>query len=268
MKEVTNGGSAIGEAIGANLEEVLQSFLNDLVEKYECTLLTSLGVNNKTGRKKKLLLYDQFGNDYNIDGVIVNEKLQPLVLLESKYIRYKKHNRDKGSWICNAHSAIRKRYPSIRGSIAILAGNWSKTSLLMLKSSDVNIFLIPFDAIASFLFEHDVQFNWEENDYNKALEAWNKYSSLSAEIKKEIAEKMVNIVKKEVEETLDQILDTEIQRQVKYIIIEIVANTGERKCIKFEKIEDALSYFEDFDLEEAFHEDTLITVFDKPEIDE
>lgn len=71
--------------------------------------------------------------------------------MEYKYIRYKKHNRDKGSWVCTAHNAIRRRYNSIRSSIAILAGSWSGSSVAMMKSQDINIFIIPFDKITTLL---------------------------------------------------------------------------------------------------------------------
>ena len=178
-KKVTNGGSAIGEAIGSYMESVVQEYIADFLEDYQCHFLKETGRNPLTNKEsKKLLLYDQFGNAYNIDGVITNESMQPLVLLESKYIRYKKHNRDKGSWICNAHSAIRKRYPSIRASIAVLAGSWSSSSLAMIESYGVNVFLIPFNYISSLLARKGINFEWAENDYDSALKAWNQYSCL------------------------------------------------------------------------------------------
>ncbi len=91
--------------------------------------------------------------------------MQPLIIFESKYIRYTKHNRYKASWICNAHSAIRKRYHSIRSSIAILAGNWSQPSLAMMKSFDIIIFIIPFEVISNLLKEfEDELYNLQVTD--------------------------------------------------------------------------------------------------------
>lgn len=263
-KIVANGGSAIGEAIGARMEIVLQEFIKGLMNKYNCHFLTSSGYNPQTGKtKKKLLLKDNFGNDYNIDGVITDEHMCPLVLLESKYIRYKKHNRDKGSWICNAHSAIRRRYASIRGSIAVLAGNWSKTSILMMESSDVNIFLIQFDYIVSLLKEKGIDFNWDENDSSKAREAWNKYSQLSEDDKTDIAEKMINVVKINIEKVLDSLLQPEISREVKYIIAEIHASTGEIRRLRFKTVSEALAFFEDFSIDEVFESACFLTILDE-----
>lgn len=266
---VTNGGSAIGEAIGTYMQVALEEFIDSLIEEYECHFVKKIGYNPTTKKtSKKLLLYDSFGNDYNIDGVITNEKMQPLVLLESKYIRYKKHNRDKGSWICNAHSSIRKRYTSIRGSIAVLAGNWSKTSLLMMESSDVNIFLIQFDYIAALLAEKGIDFNWEENDYDKAQLAWNNYNALSYDEKMDIARRMIFHIKDGLAKTLNSFLVNNAKKEVKHIIVEIVANTGETKRLTFKTIQEALEFFEDFSIEEVFNSASFLTIFDVPTANE
>ena len=168
-KKVTNGGSAIGEAIGDLLEEQVHIIFRDIEAKNHVYFLTRYG-KTKSGKEcKKLLLPDELGNEYNMDGVVISEEGFPLILLESKYIRYKKHNRDKASWICNAHTAVRKRFPSIRSSVAVLAGSWSSTSLAMLASYGVTYFIIPFNSICDILSKYNVDFEWEENDYDKAL---------------------------------------------------------------------------------------------------
>ena len=38
-KKVTNGGSAIGEAIGANLEVAVQNAIDKILEDYTCHLI-------------------------------------------------------------------------------------------------------------------------------------------------------------------------------------------------------------------------------------
>jgi hypothetical protein len=150
--KVSNSGSAIGEAVGACMEKALENLLINIADKYQYHYITSGVKLTQSGKKaKKLLMSDNFGNQYDIDGIIANQSLQPLILFESKYLRYKKHNRDKGSWICMAHSAVRKRYHSIRSSIAILAGSWSQSSLTMMRSYDITIFIIPFELICQIL---------------------------------------------------------------------------------------------------------------------
>ncbi len=122
MAQVSNPGSALGEAIGSLLEQEIHILLRPIVEQHGAIYITSPQEISAKARKK-LILTDQDGNDYEVDAVIVNRRFQPLVLLESKYIRYKKHNRDKASWICTAHTKLRTKFPTIRRSIAILMGS-------------------------------------------------------------------------------------------------------------------------------------------------
>ncbi len=100
MPQQANPGSAIGEAVGAEIEAALNHFLEQLAESTGHHFVCTGPRDTKTGKPRKLLMYDKFGTAYNIDSVIANESMQPVILIESKYIRYKKHNRDKGSWLC------------------------------------------------------------------------------------------------------------------------------------------------------------------------
>ena len=159
MENVQNPGSALGEAIGAQMEIALNTYLTKVVNKYSCRLISKGQENPKTKKATKLLLYDNFGTAYNIDAVVANESMQSLILVEYKYIRYKKHNRDKGSWLCTAHNAIRRRYNSVRSSIAILAGSWSGSSIAMMKSHDINLFIIPFEKITALLKKQKIKFD-------------------------------------------------------------------------------------------------------------
>lgn len=268
-KIVTNGGSAIGEAIGHFMEEEVQKCISDFLTDYQCHFLKQTGYNPITRKtSKKLLLYDDFGNDYNVDGIITNEHMQPLVLLESKYIRYKKHNRDKGSWICNAHSAIRRRYPSIRASVAVLAGNWSKTSLTMIESHDVNVFLIDFSYITNILRSKGINFEWEENDRKAALEAWNKYDALTENDKTDIAIQMVSSIKNNLFAVLANVLDDTKPREVKRVVLEIHTNKGEINKIAFNSINEAKKYLESFSVNNMFNSASFITIFDIPTLEE
>src|SRR5574341_1015894 len=147
---IQNPGSALGEAIGSILESEIHHILAPLAEANGC-IYVSTGQNGTTDKSKKLILEDDDGNAYNIDAVIINNRFQPLVLIESKYIRYKKHNRDKASWICTAHTKLRQRYITVRKSIAVLMGSWSRPSTRLLQSFEVELFEIPFDDICEVL---------------------------------------------------------------------------------------------------------------------
>lgn len=133
---VANPGSTLGEAIGMLVELEVNRLLRPIAEENGCVYITAGPINPRTGRATKLLLKDAAGNEFQIDAVIANKRRQPLVLIESKYIRYTKHNRDKGSWVCTAHYSLRRTFPTIRKSIAVLVGNWSAPSKAMMKSFD------------------------------------------------------------------------------------------------------------------------------------
>ncbi len=96
-ENIQNPGSALGEAIGALMEISLNKYLSEIIETYNCRLI-SKGQNLKTKKETKLLLYDNFGTAYNIDAVVANEAIQPLILLEYKYIR------DKITQLLKAHN--------------------------------------------------------------------------------------------------------------------------------------------------------------------
>lgn len=268
MNNVQNPGSALGEAIGANMETALNEYLVEFVKDYECHLISKGPINPKTKKYKKLLLYDNFGTAYNIDAVIANEGMQPLIVIEYKYIRYKKHNRDKGSWLCTAHSAIRRRYSSIRSSIAILAGNWSGTSLAMIQSHDINLFLIPFENIVELLKAKNIVFDWGEKDRVTAIESWNNYSKLSSEEQLQIGKDMIDLIKPELEDTIHKILDDSIPRSVDKVSVEVHTNIGEVKRFEFISIIEAMEFLENFGFEELFHSGNSFTLFDIPELDD
>lgn len=267
-ENVMNPGSALGEAIGANMETALNEYLQVFVADFNCHLVSTGPAHPLTGKHKKLLLYDNFGTAYNIDAVIANEAMQPLIVIEYKYIRYKKHNRDKGSWLCTAHSAIRRRYSSIRSSIAILAGNWSGSSMAMMRSHDINLFLIPFENIVDLLRKKDIEFDWGEKDRNVAVNSWNRYCMLSAEEQLEIGKEMIDLVKPDLESTIHQILDDSIPRSVDRISVEVHTNLGEVKRFEFKTIDEAMKFLEDFGFDELFDTGNSFTLFDLPNLDD
>lgn len=262
---VANPGSALGEAIGSSMEKALGKLLTQVADDYGCYYMTSGVRKTKSGRRvKKLLLSDNFGNEYDIDGVMTNESMQPLIIFESKYIRYKKHNRDKGSWVCHAHSAIRKRYHSIRSSIAILAGSWSNSSIAMMKSNDINIFLIPFDFIRVELAKHGIDFEWGEKEKDKAHEAWHKYNQLSEEQQDKIGEAMITLVEDNLLGLIERILDDSLVREVEKIVIELASNLGEVKVFEFDSVEEAIDFLEQEGLEQVFLTSDSLTLFEPP----
>lgn len=258
--EVTNGGSAIGEAIGNLLEEQVHMTFREIEAHTHSHFLTRYGKTMKGKESRKLLLPDDWGNQYNIDGLLIDEAGYPLMLIESKYIRYKKHNRDKASWVCNAHSAIRKHFPSIRSSIAVLAGNWSATSLAMLASNRVSCFVIPFPVICRILGEYGIDFEWEENDKEKAMRACWDFCALSEAQKKETGRKMMDVVREDLIRFVEKVLDDAVIREAEHVTLEIRTNKGETFTYAFHTVKEAAAFLENFDNE--FDESQFVSIYE------
>ncbi len=264
MPQQANPGSALGEAIGAEIEMSINRFLGDLAESAGYHFVCTGPENPKTGRPKKLLMSDRFGTEYNIDAVIANESMQPVILIESKYIRYKKHNRDKGSWLCTAHPALRRWYSSIRSSVAVLAGNWSSSSLAMLKSHDINVFLIHFERIVCLLREHGIAFDWEETDRDAAVVAWRLYQNLGDDARHQIGADMVALVRPALEATVRAILDDSTPREIDRVSVELHTNLGELRRLEFASVGEAVDFLNTHELHDTFITTDSPTLFDKP----
>ena len=98
IRRVSNPASALGEAVGKLFESAVVWALQDEVES-----------RNYTIRPDKLT--NGTGNTYQIDAVVYDADENPVIIIDPKYIRYTKHNRDKGSWLCTAHYNILQTHP-------------------------------------------------------------------------------------------------------------------------------------------------------------
>ncbi len=251
--KVANPGSTLGEAIGALIEREVNRILRPIAEDNGCVFVSAGRINPKSGRPTKLLLKDTAGNEYNIDSVIANHRMQPIALIESKYIRYTKHNRDKGSWICTAHYSLRRTFPSVRKSIAILAGSWSGSSKAMMKSFDVSLFEVGFQTIVDTLARYGVDFAWQEKERDKAMAAWRRWQRLSEEDYNEISHALLSGIEPELREALAVTLDTAAPREIQQIEVTIETNLGESRRYVFEAIVEAIEFLENFDEEEILN---------------
>jgi hypothetical protein len=253
MKKVANPGSTLGEAIGALIEQEVNRLLRPIAEENSCVYVSAGRINPKTGKATKLLLKDAAGNEYNIDSVIANQRMQPLVLIESKYIRYKKHNRDKGSWICTAHYSLRRTFPSVRKSIAIIAGSWSRSSKAMMESFDVSLFEVGFQKIVDTLAGYGIDFAWGEKEREKAMAAWQRWQELSDAEYDDIARTLLSDIQPELRKALAVTLDTAVPREISEIEVTIETNLGESRRYTFESIAEAIEFLENFDEEEILN---------------
>lgn len=130
VRRVANPASALGEAVGKLFEAAVLQGLAEVVAARGHTI-------------RPARLRNGTGNVYQIDAVVFDVDDNPVIIIDPKYIRYTKHNRDKGSWLCVAHYNLRKTFPTIRKSIAVLAGRWSAPSRALIRSFGVETLEVP-----------------------------------------------------------------------------------------------------------------------------
>ena len=230
MRTVSNAASALGEAIGKLIE-------TSLIEGVKEEVL-SRGYTIESARLK-----NGSDNIYQIDAVVFDQENNPIILLESKYIRYKKHNRDKASWLCVAHYNLRKTYPTIRKSIAVLAGNWSRPSKSLLHSFGVEVIELPFEHTVRTLASFGIIFEWDEKDRETPLRSWEAYCSLDENRKKWLAINLTESIQDKIKISLTDTLDTnldDIQQSISEVEVLLRTNRGEMILQSYKSVADSL----------------------------
>ena len=184
------------------------------------------------------------GNTYQIDAVVFNSNDEPVIIIDPKYIRYTKHNRDKGSWLCVAHYNLRKTFPTIRKSIAVLGGNWTRTSIALIRSFGVEVQEVSFAHMVDVLDGHGVEFDWPENDRGvTALRGLETLRSLSDQEKVQIGEELVLEVIDDVQWAVAQVLEAETQTlgsRVTQVEVLLKTNRDEMMLQTYDSITDCL----------------------------
>lgn len=197
VKQVKNPASALGQAVGKLFEVAVVAGLRQEVEARGYTI-----------RPDKLT--NGTGNTYQIDAVVFDADENPIIIIDPKYIRYTKHNRDKGSWLCTAHYNLRKTYPTIRKSIAVLAGRWSEPSKALIRSFGVEMLEVPFDNMVAVLGEHGIRFEWEEKDSETPRDAWGHFCRLEDDARAAIASDLTAGIIDRLRTAVVQVLDADI----------------------------------------------------------
>ncbi len=233
---VARAASALGQEVGKLFESAVLESVRDEVE--------SRGYSIRPAR-----LRNGTGNVYQIDAVVFDSDNQPIIIIDPKYIRYTKHNRDKGSWLCVAHYNLRKTHRSIRKSLAVLAGRWSNPSKALIRSFGVEALEVPFDHMANILRTYDVEFDWPEDKGElTARVSLENFSELDEDTKLEIGVKMVSGVSVSLQDGVVQVLDTDIDSmatRVAEVEILLKTNQGEMILSSFDSVPEAMKALTD-----------------------
>jgi len=240
---VVNSASALGEAVGKLIEDEIESTLKPICEK-DGYYFDRSGIRPDKRSGVKLLMINRSGNTYQLDAVIENSSGDPIVILESKYLRYKKHNRDKASWTCSAHYSLRKTHPTIRKSIAVISGNWSLPSKKFMESFGIELHEIPFEHMCETLAAYEVNFNWQEKDRQTPDISWAKFLKLSIDSKKEIGNRLLNPVREDLVKSIKFTLEKSEDWAKRINELELLLKTdmNEYFIYSFNSIKDTIQF--------------------------
>ena len=228
---VLNPASALGEAVGKLFEAAILEGLRENVEARGYTI-------------RPARLTNGTGNAYQIDAVVFDADENPVIIIDPKYIRYTKHNRDKGSWLCVAHYNLRKTYPTIRKSIAVLAGRWSNPSKALIRSFGVQILEVPFDTMAAILIERGVQFDWPERGTRNAQRAaWLAFAALDEDTLDGVATEMTSGILDQLTSDVNAVLDADLSalsRRVTEVEVLLKTEQDEMVLLAFDSVASSL----------------------------
>ncbi len=189
------------------------------------------------------------GNQYQIDAVVFDASERPVIIIDPKYIRYTKHNRDKGSWLCVAHYNLRKTHRTIRKSLAVLAGRWSEPSKALIRSFGVETLEVPFVRMVSELRTNGVEFDWpERGGESVARQSLDIFSNLDQETRTNIGLEMLSDISDQLKREVTQVLDTNVSSIATRVSeIEILLKTDQNEMVlsSFQSVTEAMKALTD-----------------------
>ena len=131
-------GQMIGEAFERVIFALIQFHLDRQYPDYEF-LAPEQG--------SALVTLDMLGGlARQLDTVITaKDSTDPVALLETKWLKDARHHNDKGAWMLQLRE-IRKKYATVRGAAAILAGYWTEgVGVMLMGEGGVKMVLVATD---------------------------------------------------------------------------------------------------------------------------
>jgi hypothetical protein len=201
--------NAVGQWIAGFFEAGVSHDLSTIIEnlpQQEFTL--RLPEEKKTWRLK-----NKYGESRQIDYVISDNDNNPVVVIEDKWLKDQRHLKDKGSWI-TALEAVQDSNSSVRGILAVLAGEWNEATLKALRKI-AYVFPIPTQTVYSNLAKIGIQVRIDkkreayedpEGLLNNILDVVESKLGEDIDIMVEVGRKITKGIKNRMETTIKGIL--------------------------------------------------------------
>jgi len=176
--KVKDPASALGEAVGHLVESAVKKTIEDIIKTYDL----------KIGDKKIL---DKLGIDFEIDIPILKGN-DLIALIDVKYLRYKKHARDKASWVIVAHNRLKASYSQIKRTLVILLGpGWTEKAKKLISTSCIDVIDLEPKLLDNILSKFGIRFIWNEKDEETPRTSLDKFQQLSDDALEKIKENII-----------------------------------------------------------------------------
>ena len=142
-EDVKSPASKAGQLIGAAFEHAVIEHIRHYLENNhpEYALL------EPEAGKRSVKLDMHGGLARQMDNVFVyRANQQPVALMETKWLKDARHHNDKGAWILQLRE-VRKKYATIRGAAAVLAGHWTQgVGVMLMGEGGIKMVLVATDV--------------------------------------------------------------------------------------------------------------------------
>lgn len=217
--------------VWAEIERALFSHLTSFVE-YE----GGKYVGRKTTKSRAMVMTDPDGQNYRVDGVILDESLRPLALVETPGFV------ENAIQVCEAHQAIKQKHTGIKKSLVVAVDSWSEQSVTRFRSCGISLIQIPLQHIRFVLAQYNIEFDQRDQGDNVQTISRNRLAELSLEEKNQIGHDLIAPIESEIKTLLAECFTDFDTPAITRIRIELESNQGEVTTREFTHLPEAV-YF-------------------------
>lgn len=231
MVDAVGAGRAFGQKLGKLLEDEIHRVVQDCLYGTDFEFVPQ-------GR-----LADLHGKLCTHDGLIVDRQGRPFAVIESKVIQKAKHATEKAAKVAREHPDLKRAHPTLRSSIAVLAGDFTPEPLRMVEASGANLLFIPQDHLSLVCRNYEIEILWEDRDAaQSAMAALERYNALTQKKRKALGQRIVQPIAEQLRAVVKATIADVPENPVRGVWVDIFFQRGEIGHHEFDSIEEALDY--------------------------
>lgn len=131
----------------------------------------------------------------------------------------------------------------------MLAGNWSTTSLALIKSFGIEVIVQGFSTMVDVLHCYGVEFNWAEQDRTTPTRSLRAFNSLSGDGKADLAHALTDTIMPRLTASVIDVLegtDESVQSRVSEVEVLVKTDRHEMLLLQFGSVAETVSGLVDF----------------------